>query len=144
MPVIRADAKGNVQPDKAFLSVPYEYCSRPRPINPTLFPELFSMLKPKTRELAQEGLYRPESIETSDIKARLFDGFDLSGHIFLLAFSMAVTLRQLAPALRSLYHRGSLVDSPSRQISASRLAVYALSVAIGLLLMAVWSFASVF
>lgn len=143
LPIVRTDASGAVEPGAAFINVPQEYCAYGRNINPSVFPELFSLLKPKTKQLAEEGLYKPSTIEASDVRARFYEGFDLSGHVFLLFVSMAIIMRQLAPALRMVYERGTLVDSPNKRIGGAQLAGHALSIVVGVGLVSIWSFVSV-
>ena len=143
LPIVRTDDTGDIQAGSAFINVPQEYCSYGRNINPSAFPELFSLLKPKTKQLAEEGLYKPSTIEGSDIRARFFEGFDLSGHVFLLFASMAIIARQLAPALRMVYERGTLVDSPGKRIGGAQLAGHALTIVVGISLVSIWSFVSV-
>jgi len=142
LPIIRADESGDLQAGSAFISVPYEYCSYGRNINPSVFPELFSLLNPKTKQLAEEGLYKPTSMDSSDVRARFYEGFDLSGHVFLLFASLAIITRQLAPALKMLYERGVLLDAPGKKISGVQLAGHALTIVGGLGLISIWSFVS--
>jgi hypothetical protein len=141
-PIVRTDGTGAIQAGNAFISVPFEYCNYQRKINPTAFPELFSFLKPKTKQLAEEGLYKASTMDISNVRARFFEGFDISGHVFLLFASMAMILRQVAPALKMLYDKGKLVDAPSQRISQGRLAGHALSIVGGLGLVVIWSFVS--
>jgi hypothetical protein len=142
LPIVRADDSGDVQSGTTFINVPQEYCSYGRNINPSAFPELFSLLKPRTKQLAEEGLYKPFNVDSTDFRARFFEGFDLSGHVFLLFASMAIITRQLAPALKMVYERGTLVEAPGKRIGGVQLAGHALSMVVGLGLVLMWSFVS--
>jgi hypothetical protein len=142
LPIVRADDSGDVQSGATFINVPQEYCSYGRNINPSAFPELFSLLKPRTKQLAEEGLYKPFNVDSTDFRARFFEGFDLSGHVFLLFASMAIITRQLAPALKMVYERGTLVEAPGKRIGGVQLAGHALSMVVGLGLVLMWSFVS--
>lgn len=136
-PIVRATAEDTVGP--TFIDVPYEYCTY-KTLSPSVFPELFSLLRPKTQQLAEEGLYKPISAITLPLHARFFDGFDLSGHVFILFASMAIILRQLAPALRMIFEQSKLLDAPGKKISGARLAAHAVSIVLGLALSVLWAF----
>ncbi|KAJ9107314.1 hypothetical protein QFC21_000764 [Naganishia friedmannii] len=95
-------------PSEVYLSLPMQYCSHNIPITPTSHPELYSYLSPKARQEGAQGLITPSQVQGGDLslRARITQGFDLSGHVFLLVLSTGLLLRHVTPVLRRWAKRG--------------------------------------
>lgn len=97
-------------PAEVYLSLPMQYCANNIPITPTSHPELYSYLSPKARQEGAEGKITPSQVQGGDLslRARITQGFDLSGHVFLLVLSTGLLLRHTSPVLRRWAKRGKV------------------------------------
>ncbi|KAJ9097540.1 hypothetical protein QFC19_006714 [Naganishia cerealis] len=116
-PIIRtADAGSDsafapdLVPSEVYLSLPMQYCSNNIPITPSSHPELYSYLSPKARQEGAEGKITPSQVQGGDLslRARITQGFDLSGHVFLLVLSTGLILRHISPVLRRWAKKGKV------------------------------------
>jgi hypothetical protein len=97
-------------PSEVYLSLPMQYCAHNIPITPTSHPELYSYLSPKARQEGAEGKITPAQVHGGDLslRARITQGFDLSGHVFLLVLSTGLLFRHVTPVLRRWAKRGKI------------------------------------
>lgn len=100
----------NLVPSEVYLSLPMQYCSNNIPITPSSHPELYSYLSPKAKQEGAEGKITPSQVQGGDLslRARITQGFDLSGHVFLLVLSTGLLLRHVSPVLRRWAKRGKI------------------------------------
>jgi hypothetical protein len=87
-----------------------QYCSHNIPITPSSHPELYSYLSPKAKQEGAEGKITPSQVQGGDLslRARITQGFDLSGHVFLLVLSTGLILRHVSPVLRRWLKKGKI------------------------------------
>ena len=97
-------------PSEVYLSLPMQYCSHNIPITPSSHPELYSYLSPKAKQEGAEGKITPSQVQGGDLslRARITQGFDLSGHVFLLVLSTGLILRHVSPVLRRWLKKGKI------------------------------------
>lgn len=97
-------------PSEVYLSLPMQYCSNNIPITPSSHPELYSYLSPRAKQEGAEGKITPSQVQGGDLslRARITQGFDLSGHVFLLVLSTGLILRHVSPVLRRWAKRGKI------------------------------------
>lgn len=97
-------------PSEVYLSLPMQYCSNNIPITPTSHPELYSYLSPRAKQEGAEGKITPSQVQGGDLslRARITQGFDLSGHVFLLVLSTGLILRHVSPVLRRWAKKGKV------------------------------------
>ncbi|KAK4689448.1 ABC-2 type transport system permease protein, partial [Tremellales sp. Uapishka_1] len=121
-----------------YLPLPPAFCSLRIPLNPKTHPELFSIL-------SASSLSFPFSSETNTLHPteehppltlpipRWSNGFDISGHAFLLTLASMLLVRELAPSWKAMY-RGTFGNRPASR----RQTIHTVSTYAGSALLALW------